>query len=387
MRVQRGVEGTRAPAPGNGRSNARRAPGGRGRVELSERWTVAFAARLDFLHACRAAPRRPDPEELVILSSRRTQHLRLRLADRPDGRFGVVGALHPSVVAPKVRTQVQQTPVKSQRREGTSAMPGSPPQSTDVPRALFDEVGDLFLRYYDTSGGHVRGEVIRHNLQKHLAAHESLCVLDIGCGEGRDVIWAARLGHSVVGVDSSARMLAAARLTRRGLPPEQRLRVTLLSGDQGSVHGSFDVIMCHGVLMYEKDAAGFLRQVAGLLAPGGVLSVVTTNAESLAYRAAWDGELAQARRFVEDPRAPRAGRLGVEAHAHSLRQLRAMIRSVGLSATAWYGIKIFSDSAPPMPPDELEQLVALEQAASATDPYRRTGRLLQLIARATAGRG
>lgn len=39
-------------------------------------------------------------------------------------------------------------------------------------------------------------------------AERTFCVLDIGCGQGRDALFIARLGHSVVGVDLSPHGIA-----------------------------------------------------------------------------------------------------------------------------------------------------------------------------------
>ena len=55
----------------------------------------------------------------------------------------------------------------------------------------------------------------------------------------------------------------------------------------------------------------------------------------------------------------------------------------GLEVTAWYGVRVFTDTAPgdAEPPPDLPTLLACEERAGYTDPYRRVAALLHLIAR------
>ncbi len=82
-------------------------------------------------------------------------------------------------------------------------------------------------------------------------------VLDVGCGQGTQALRLARQGHSVVGLDSSADLLAR---FRAGLEVESepvRRRVELVDGPGEQAHdltsGLFDLVLCHGVLMYLDD--------------------------------------------------------------------------------------------------------------------------------------
>ncbi|MBV9095562.1 MAG: hypothetical protein JO132_17100, partial [Streptosporangiaceae bacterium] len=55
--------------------------------------------------------------------------------------------------------------------------------------------------------------------------------------------------------------------------------------------------------------------------------------------------------------------------------------------TAWYGVRVFTDAAPDAaaaPPD-LEALLACEERAGRTDPYRQVAALTHLIARRPPG--
>src|SRR4051812_36904139 len=79
---------------------------------------------------------------------------------------------------------------------------------------LFEDAGvrDRFLAHYDSLRGRVRVEVVRRHLLEIVLrrAPGPLCVLDVGCGDGRDSIWLADLGHHVIGLDPAESMLEAA---------------------------------------------------------------------------------------------------------------------------------------------------------------------------------
>ncbi len=92
-------------------------------------------------------------------------------------------------------------------------------------------------------------------------------VLDIGCGAGAWTALFARRYASVVGVDASAGMLAAARRRLAG-----RDNVELVHGDAltAPLQGNFDGVLLGGLLMYldRADAEALLRRLSHL-APNG----------------------------------------------------------------------------------------------------------------------
>jgi S-adenosylmethionine-dependent methyltransferase len=254
--------------------------------------------------------------------------------------------------------------------------------------ALFDHIGDQFLAYYDSTQGAVRGEVVRRNLESYLG-NRRLNVLDVGCGEGRDALWLTKRGHTVTAIDPSASMLAAARLAAKGLSRTERVRLRFLEcDDEHAVRlldsHSFDLVLCHGVIMYQDNAQRFVANISRLVAQGGTLSLVAKNAEALAYRSAAEGHFSEARQLIEN-KARSVGRLGVETSAHTVEALTSLLAKHRLSTVEWFGVKVFSDSLTgPVEWTSLDELIALEAAASRIDPYRRSARLLHMIARRNA---
>jgi ubiquinone/menaquinone biosynthesis C-methylase UbiE len=103
-----------------------------------------------------------------------------------------------------------------------------------------------------------------------------LAVADLGVGDGAMLAQLAALGLplKMTGLDVSAAMLrlAAARVPLSTVhAPAQRAREVLPAA-------AFDVVLAHFILAY-VDRFTLLEQVRDLLAPGGVLSLVTTTEE------------------------------------------------------------------------------------------------------------
>ncbi|MFU0243335.1 SAM-dependent methyltransferase, partial [Streptomyces scabiei] len=58
----------------------------------------------------------------------------------------------------------------------------------------------------------------------------------------------------------------------------------------------------------------------------------------------------------------------------------AKLAGIGAPLHTWYGVRIFTDTAPDgtTPPDDLDALLAAEERAGRTDPYRAVAALLHL---------
>lgn len=212
---------------------------------------------------------------------------------------------------------------------------------------------------------------------------QRLRVLDVGMGQGTQALRLARAGHQVTGVEQDPKMIAAAREELAGEPEGIRERVRIVQGDgrDTGVHflpGSFDVVLCHGVLMYIEDPDPLLAGLARMLAQGGLLSLLVRNGDALAMRPGlggdWTGALA-----AFDTTAYR-NRLGLDARADRLSELTATLAGIGAPLHAWYGVRVFTDTAADgaqIPPDT-EALLAVEERAGKTDPYRSVAALLHL---------
>ncbi|WP_110944227.1 methyltransferase domain-containing protein [Streptomyces niger] len=235
----------------------------------------------------------------------------------------------------------------------------------------------------------VRQELIARQLEEQISARfpvgQRLRVLDVGLGQGTQALRLARAGHDITGLEPDPTMLAAARTSLAGEPAGIQERVRLIEGDgrDTGAHfpaGTFDVVLCHGVLMYVDDPDPMLAGLARVLAPGGLLSVLVPNADALALRPGLSGDWDTASEAFDSPRYK--DRLGLTARADRLSTLTATLAGIGAPLHAWYGVRLFTDlaadDAVPPPAEELTRLLAAEERAGRTDPYRAVAALLHV---------
>ncbi|MFT4296170.1 MAG: class I SAM-dependent methyltransferase [Micropruina sp.] len=122
-----------------------------------------------------------------------------------------------------------------------------------------------------------RGPVNR-NLIAEVDGLEPGGALDLGCGEGADVLWLAERGWTVLGVDASATALdrARAHAERLGLAG----RVTFAQHDLATSFpaGEFDLVSAqflHSPVAAPGERERILNRAAAAVAPGGHLLVVS----------------------------------------------------------------------------------------------------------------
>ncbi|MGV9456013.1 methyltransferase domain-containing protein [Streptomyces sp. NPDC003635] len=212
---------------------------------------------------------------------------------------------------------------------------------------------------------------------------QRLRILDVGMGQGTQALRLARAGHQVTGLEQDARMIAAARQSLACEPEGIRERMRIIEGDgrDTGVHflpGSFDVVLCHGVLMYVEEPDPLLAGLARMLAPGGLLSLLVRNADALAMRPGLSGDWSAALASF-DTTAYR-NRLGLDVRADRLATLTATLAGIGAPLHSWYGVRVFTDTAADDAeiPADVEALLAAEERAGRTDPYRGVAALLHL---------
>jgi SAM-dependent methyltransferase len=243
---------------------------------------------------------------------------------------------------------------------------------------------------YQTVKGYVRTYVLHQHLLEHLAGPPAT-LLDVGGGAGHQSFPLARAGYDVTVLDPSEAMLEKAAQRLRALPAEAARRVTLIQA--GGEHASeavggrrFAAALCHGVLDYLEHPEPVLDQLCRCVAAGGLVSIMTGNANASAVRPAlerrWDDALA-----AFDTRGG-VGVLGVPARAETVDELSELLRDRDVAPLRWYGSWLFVDwlefSGAWLDPDDSEQVAAtaaVELEASRRDPYRQLSRAVHLVGR------
>ncbi len=233
----------------------------------------------------------------------------------------------------------------------------------------------------------VRQELVGRQLEAHLpgGGDTGLRALEAGCGQGTQALRLARLGHRVVGVDISEGLLDDARRAAAEEPPEVRARLSFEQADLLALGlefaQRFDLVCCHGVLMYFPSLREATAALVATARPGGLVSVLTRNQAGLAMRAGISGDWQAALDSFDARRY--TNRLGIkDVRADEPAEVRRALAENGAQMLAWYGVRLFCDhwqTAPP-PPD-LATLIAAEEQAGRRDPYRSLAALTHTIAR------
>ena len=106
-------------------------------------------------------------------------------------------------------------------------------------------------------------------LSDFMRIESGMNVLEIGCGEGGNLLPFARIGCSVTGVDLAANKIANAEAFFAEAGAEGKF----IASDIFSIkefESTFDLIICHDVLEHIGDKSGFMSGVGRYLAPGGL---------------------------------------------------------------------------------------------------------------------
>jgi S-adenosylmethionine-dependent methyltransferase len=246
---------------------------------------------------------------------------------------------------------------------------------------------------YASVKGRVRTYVLHQQLLEHLAPPPAP-VLDVGGGAGHQSVPLAEAGYEVTVLDPSPALLAKAEQRLEGLSAQARRRVTLLradgeNADEAVAGRRFAAVLCHGVLGYLEHAEPLVDQLCRCAVPGGLVSIMTGNANAMAVRPAlerrWDDALA-----AFDSRAE-IGVLGLPGQAHTVEELSELMRTRDVEPKHWYGVWLFVDwlefSGVELDPTDSEQLratAAVELEASRRDPYRQLSRVFHLLGRKRA---
>jgi SAM-dependent methyltransferase len=202
-----------------------------------------------------------------------------------------------------------------------------------------------------------------------------LDVVDAGGGTGGFAVPLASLGHRVTVVDPSPDSLAAAqrRAAEAGVP------LRAVQGDVSDLASAAgpsgaDLVLCHSVLEYVESPEAAMTAVAGILRPGGAVSVLAASAVAAVIHRVLAGRFDEARRLIAATGDRDDPGLGMLPRRFTLPAVTGLIEKAGLRPGPGHGVRVFTDLVPSMltggEPGAAGALLALEEAASEHPAFR-----------------
>jgi SAM-dependent methyltransferase len=146
------------------------------------------------------------------------------------------------------------------------------------------------LAYYENHAQEFRagteGHDVSQNIEallRHIAGPTPYCILDFGCGPGRDLKTLAALGHTAIGLDGSAAFVTMVR-DHTGCEAWQQNFLALDLPSQ-----RFDGIFANASLFHipTQDLPRVLQQLHAALKPGGILFSSNPRGEN---QEGWNGD-------------------------------------------------------------------------------------------------
>ena len=211
-------------------------------------------------------------------------------------------------------------------------------------------------------------------------------IVDVGGGTGGFAVPLAELGHSVQVIDPSPDALAS--LDRRARERGVADRVTGQQGDLAdlpSLVDEADLVLCHGVLEMVDDPAASLAAIAGVLRPGGHLSLLVAQRHAAVVARAMAGHFQAARELLDgDATTGSAGAPG-RGRRFTHDEVTDLLAAAGLQPTSVQAVRVFADLVPgnllDLEPGATAALVELERAVATRPEYLPLAAQLHVIAR------
>ncbi len=202
-------------------------------------------------------------------------------------------------------------------------------------------------------------------------------ILDIGGGTGGFAVPLAEQGHRVQVVDPSPDALAA--LARRADEAGVTDRVTAQQGDLAdlgelvteSAGGPVDLVLCHAVLEVGDDPAAAVATLAGVLRPGGSLSLLVAQRHAAVVARAMAGHFQAARDLLEET-GP-VGPVGRAVRRFTHDDVTGLLTGAGFTLAEVHAVRVFADLVPSglldLEPGAHAALLDLEQAVADRPEY------------------
>lgn len=213
-----------------------------------------------------------------------------------------------------------------------------------------------------------------------------LRVLDLGGGTGGLAVPLAEQGHDVLVVDPSPDALASLRRRAQEVGVSERIQARqgdaetlpeVLAGSPGAA----DLVCCHGTLEVVDDPDAAIAGIAAVLAPDGVLSLVTAQRLAAVLARAVAGRVDQARALLANPDG-HWGEGDPVPRRFDPDTLTDLLRRHGLEVVDRHGVRVVSDLVPSACLDtehDRRAVLELEEALAAHHDAAVLGRLAAAV--------
>ena len=208
-------------------------------------------------------------------------------------------------------------------------------------------------------------------------------IVDIGGGTGGVAVPLADLGHTVQVIDPSPDALAS--LDRRAREAGVADRVTGQQGDLSDLSTlveEADLVLCHVVLEMVDDPAASLAAIAGVLRPGGHLSLLVAQRHAAVVARAMAGHFQAARELLDSDSTTVSTGRGGRRFTHD--ELVTLLVTAGLQPSSVQAVRVFADLVPgsllDLEPGATAALVELERAVATRPEYLPLAAQLHVIA-------
>jgi len=248
----------------------------------------------------------------------------------------------------------------------------------------FDSLAGRFKNnIYGTDKGRIRLAVLwQHLLEKlpQLTNGPPLRILDAGCGLGVFALRLAELGHQLVLCDISTELLDQARDAAAKQQKNNRVefRHTSLFNITKQDDHPYDLVLCHAVLEWLAEPPLSIPALQQLVKPGGHLSLMFYNINSLIYRNLIRGNLHKVKS------GHFAGEINSLTPQHPLNpdDVYRWLADCELTIVDRAGVRVFYDYMEKRTKERLpiEAIIEMELAYSREEPYLSLGRYIHLLA-------
>lgn len=249
----------------------------------------------------------------------------------------------------------------------------------------FDDIVDKFAKnIYGTTKGKIREAVVWQDLTQLLEAQfkgKVLRILDAGGGEGHFSRKLAALGHQIILCDLSEEMLERARefAEEEGIMGNMQFVHCAVQDIAQHIDEPVDLVLFHAVLEWISDQKYAIEQLADIIRPEGVFSVMFYNANGLVMRNAILGNF-----HLATPHIQRRRKRSLSPQKPLFpQQVDEWLVECKMDILGKSGVRVFHDylQSRQLQQKDFPALLALEQQYCREEPYISMGRYIHVMAR------